>query len=58
MQVKGKHNRPLYFTGYIGSSEVSHIQVDLGFTLSIMPHQVMQYVEILTYVERYTNYHL
>jgi len=28
MQVKGKHDRPLYFTGYIGSSEVSCIQVD------------------------------
>jgi len=29
MQVKGKRNRPLYFTGYIGLSEVSGIQVDL-----------------------------
>jgi len=28
MQVKEKHDRPLYFTGYIVSSEVSHIQVD------------------------------
>ena len=28
MQVKGKHDRPLYFTGYIGSSEVNRIQVD------------------------------
>ena len=25
MQVKGKHDRLLYFTGYIGSSEVSRI---------------------------------
>jgi len=25
MQVKGKHDRPLYFTGYIGSSKVSGI---------------------------------
>jgi len=25
MQVKGKHDKPLYFTGYIGSSEVSRI---------------------------------
>ena len=31
MQVKEKHDRPLYFTGYIGSSEVSRIQVDSGF---------------------------
>jgi len=37
MQVKGKHDRPLYFTGYIGLSEVSHVQVDPVFTLSIMP---------------------
>ena len=28
MQVKEKQDRPLYYTGYIGSSEVSHIQVD------------------------------
>jgi len=25
MQVKGKHVRPLHYTGYIGSSEVSRI---------------------------------
>jgi len=37
MQVKGKHDRPLYFTGYIGSSKVSRIQVDPESTLSIMP---------------------
>ena len=41
MKVKGKHNRPLYYTGYIGSSEVSHIQVDPGSALSIMPRRVM-----------------
>jgi len=28
MQIRGKHDSPLYYTGYIGSSEVSHIQVD------------------------------
>jgi len=37
MQVKGIHDRPLYFTGYIGSSEVSRVQVDPGSALSIMP---------------------
>ena len=37
MQVKGKHDRPLYFTGYIGSSEVSCISVDLGSTLRLCP---------------------
>jgi len=36
MQFKGKHDRPLYFTGYIGSPEVSRIQVDSGSALSIM----------------------
>jgi len=39
MQVKGKHDRPLYYTGYIGSSEVSRIQVDPRSALSIMPPQ-------------------
>ena len=28
MQVKRKYDRPRYFTGYIGLSEVSRIQVD------------------------------
>ena len=46
MQIKGKHDRPLYYTGYIRSSEVSHIQVDPGSALSIMPRKVMQYLEI------------
>ena len=49
MQVKGKHDRPLYFTGYIGSSEISHIQVDPGFALSIMPRRVMQHLGIPTH---------
>jgi len=43
MQVKGKHDRSLYYTGYIRSSEVSRIQVDQGFTLSIIPRRVMQH---------------
>jgi len=30
MQIKEKHDRPLYYTGYIGSFEVSCIQVDPG----------------------------
>ena len=49
MQVKGKHDRLLYFTGYIGSSEVSCIQVDLGSTLSIMSRRVMHLLGIPTY---------
>jgi len=49
IQVKGKHDRPLYFTVYIGSSEVSHIQVDPGSALSIMPDWVMQHLGIPTH---------
>ena len=49
MQVKGKHDRPLYYTWYIGSSEVSRIQVDLGSALSIMPRRVMQHFGIPTH---------
>jgi len=37
MQIKEKHDRPLYYMGYIRSSKVSRIQVDLGSALSIMP---------------------
>ena len=36
-------------TGYIGSSEVSHIQVDPGSALSIIPRRVMQHLGILTH---------
>jgi len=43
MQVKGNHDRLLYYTGYVGSSEVSRIQVNLGSALSIISHRVMQH---------------
>ena len=37
MQTKNsKHDRPLYFTGHIGSSVVNRIQVDPGSAISIM----------------------
>ena len=49
MQVKRKHDRLLYYTGYIRSTEVSHIQVDLGSALSIMPHKFMQHLGIPTH---------
>jgi len=49
MQIKGKHDRSLYYIGYIGSSEVTHIHVDPGSALSIMPHRVMQHLGILIY---------
>ena len=55
MQVKGKHDRPLYFTGYIGSSEVNRIQVDPGSALSIMPRRVMQHLGIPTHPVSYTH---
>jgi len=48
-QVKGKHDRPLYYTRYIRLSEVSRIQVDLGSALSTMPRRVMQYLGIPTH---------
>jgi len=48
MYVKGKHDRPLYFTRYIGSSEVIRIQVDPRSALSIMPRRVMQHLGIPT----------
>lgn len=48
MQVLGKHDRPLYFTSYLGSANVNRILVDPGFALSIMSHQVMLYMGIPT----------
>jgi len=44
MQVKGKHDRPLYYIGYIRSFEVSYIQVDPKSVLSIIPRRVMQHL--------------
>jgi len=44
MQIKVKHDRPLYYTWYIGSFEVSCNQVDMGSTLGIMPRRVMQHL--------------
>jgi len=49
MQIKRKYDRPLYYTRYIRSSEVSCIQVDHGSALSIMPHRVMQHMGIPTH---------
>src|SRR5436853_2139741 len=49
MQIQGKHDRPLYFTGYIGSTEITRIQVDPGSALSIMPRPVMEHLSIPTH---------
>ena len=46
MQIKEKYDKPLYYTRYIKSSEVSRIQVDPGFALSIMPRRVMHHLGI------------
>ena len=46
MQVKRKHDKPLYYTGYIRSSKVSRIQVDSESALSIMSRRVMQHLGI------------
>src|SRR5256886_1080738 len=46
MQVQGRHAHPLYFTGYIDSTEITRIQVDPGCALSIMPRSVMEHLSI------------
>src|SRR3954467_2405005 len=46
LQVRGMHDRPLYFTGYIGSTLITRIQVDQGSALSIMPRRIMSYLMI------------
>ena len=46
MQIRRKHDRPMYYTGYIGSSEVDRIQVDPGSALSIMPRRVLKHLGI------------
>ena len=40
------HDRPLYHTGYIGSSRLERIQVDPGFALSIIPLRVMHFLGV------------
>jgi len=49
MQIKEKHDRPQYYTGYIESSEVSCIQVDLRSALRIMLCRFMQHLGIPTH---------
>src|SRR3954467_5117995 len=46
LQVRSMHDRPLYFTGYIGSTVITRIQVDQGSALSIMPLRIMSYLMI------------
>ena len=49
MQIKIKYDRPLYYAGYIRSSEMSRIQFDPGSALRIMPRRVMQHLGIPTH---------
>src|SRR3954469_17278860 len=46
LQVRGMHDRPLYFTAYIGSTVITRIQVAQGSALSIMPLRIMSYLMI------------
>ena len=41
-----KHNRPLYYTGYISSSYIERIQVDPGSALSIIPRRLLHFLGI------------
>ena len=44
-----KHARPLYYTGYIGSTCIERIQVDPGSTLSIIPKRLIYFLGIPLY---------
>src|SRR5436853_6580660 len=49
------HDRPLYFTGYIGSTIITRIQVDQGSALSIMPRRILSFLGIPQYRLSTTN---
>lgn len=56
MQVKNiKHNRPLYYTGYKGSTQVNCIQIDPGSVLSIISRRLMQLLWISLHRLTLTN---
>jgi len=42
-----RHDRLLYYTGYIGSTYIERIQVDLGSALSIIPKRLLYFIGIL-----------
>jgi len=44
-----KHDRPLYYTRYIGSMCIERIQVDPGPTLSIIPQRLLYFLGIPLY---------
>jgi len=44
-----KHDRPLYYTRYIGSSCIERVQVDPGSALSIIPKRLLYFLGISLY---------
>ena len=44
-----KHDRPLYYTGYIGSTCIERIHVDPGSALSIIPKRLLYFLGIPLY---------
>jgi len=44
-----KHDRPLYHTGYIGSTCIERVQVDTGSALSIIPKRLLYFLGIPLY---------
>ena len=41
-----KHDRPLYYTGYIGYTCIKSVQVDPGSALNIIPKRLLYFLEI------------
>ena len=41
-----RHDRPLYYTGYIGSTCIERVQVDPGSALSIIPKRLLYFLGI------------
>jgi len=44
-----KHDRPLYYIGYISSTYIERVQVDSGSALSIIPKKLLYFLGILLY---------
>ena len=43
------HDRPLYYTGYIGSTCIERVQIDPGSALSIIPKRLLYFLDIPLY---------
>ena len=50
-----KHNRPLYFTGYIGEVELPRMQMYPGSTINLVPLRALKYLGIPTRKLIYTK---